>query len=95
VPVHPDDCFAASFRHVFAHGYGGSHYAYRWAEVIGADLFSRFAADGILNPATGRDYAKKVLSRGNEQHPADLVRDFLGRDVSLDSLLRCDGIAEN
>jgi hypothetical protein len=36
-----------------------------------ADLFTRFAAEGVLNPATGRDYAEKVLPRApNANRPA-------------------------
>jgi oligopeptidase A len=95
VPIHQDDCYMASFLHIFSHDYSVGYYSYKWAEAIEADLFSRFAADGILNPATGRDYAEKVLSRGNEDHPAQLVRGFLGRDSSLDAMLHRDGLAHN
>jgi Zn-dependent oligopeptidase len=33
-----------------------------------------------------------VLSAGAERDPADLVRDFLGRDLTLDALLTRDGV---
>jgi Zn-dependent oligopeptidase len=92
VPVHPADATAAHFRHIFAGHYGAGHYAYQWAGVMDADLFTRFAAEGALNPATGRDYAEKVLSAGAERDPADLIRDFLGRDMALDALLARDGV---
>ena len=94
VPADPADATAAQFRHAFAGNYGAGHYAYQWAGVLDANLFTRFAAEGILNPATGRDYAEKVLSAGAERDPADLVRDFLGHDISLDALLARDGIRE-
>jgi oligopeptidase A len=92
VPVDPADATAAHFDHIFAGGYGAGHYAYQWAGVLDADLFTRFAAEGVLNPATGRDYADTVLSAGAERDPADLVRDFLGREISLDALLARDGV---
>jgi Zn-dependent oligopeptidase len=58
-----------------------------------ADLFTRFAAEGILNPATGRDYAERVLAPGAERDPSNLIRDFLGRDVTVQALLVRDGVA--
>ena len=93
VPVDPADATAAHFHHIFAGGYGASHYAYQWAGVMEADLFTRFAAEGILNPATGRCYAERVLAPGAERDPSDLIRDFLGRDVTVQALLVRDGVA--
>ncbi|HEX2307076.1 MAG TPA: M3 family metallopeptidase [Jatrophihabitantaceae bacterium] len=93
VPVDPADATATQFHHIFAGEYGASHYAYQWAGVMDADLFTRFAAEGILNPATGRDYAERVLAPGAERDPADLIRDFLGRDVTMRALLDRDGVA--
>src|SRR6266498_3430938 len=87
VPVDPADATAAQFHHIFAGHYGAGHYAYQWASVMDADLFTRFTAEGILNPATGRDYAQKVLSAGAERDPADLIRGFLGRDLNLHAVL--------
>jgi Zn-dependent oligopeptidase len=93
VPVDPADATAAQFHHIFTGGYGGGHYAYQWAGVLDANLFARFAAEGVLNPATGRDYAEKVLSPGAERDPAELVRDFLGHGVVVAAALTRDGVA--
>ena len=92
VPVDPVDATAAQFRHVFVNEYGASHHAYQWAGVMDADLFSRFAAEGILNPATGRAYAEGVLAYGAERDPSDLIRGFLGRDVTVQAMLERDGV---
>jgi oligopeptidase A len=92
VPVEPDDATLAQFGHLFGGNYGGGHYTYTWATVLAADLFTRFAAAGVLDPATGRDYAARVLAPGAERDPADLVRDFLGRDPGLAALLAEDGV---
>lgn len=81
-----------NFTHIFAGGYYGAYYSYQWAEVIEADLFSRFEKEGVLNPKTGRDYRDKVLARGDEVDPDVLVRDFLGRDSTPDALLRRSGL---
>ena len=73
----------AAFGHL--DGYSAIYYTYRWSKVIADDLFTRFAADGLRNPATATDYRRLVLGRGGTLPAAQLVRDFLGRDVSLDA----------
>jgi oligopeptidase A len=92
VPLDPADATATEYGHVFGGHYGAGHYAYSWAGVLAASLFTRFAAEGLLNPVTGRDYATRVLAPGAERDPAAMVRDFLGHAPSLAALLARDGI---
>jgi Zn-dependent oligopeptidase len=51
-------------------------------------MFTRFAREGILNPATGRAYRDLILAPSGTEEPDTLVRRFLGRPVSDAAFLR-------
>ncbi|HSI57686.1 MAG TPA: M3 family metallopeptidase [Ideonella sp.] len=72
--------FPAGFGHV-AGNYAAGYYGYLWSLVVAMDLRTAFAADR-LDPAVGKRYRDKVLSQGGQRPPEQLVRDFLGREMS-------------
>ena len=85
-------CTATNFSHIFGGGYASGYYGYKWAEVLDADIFSRFKADGIFNEATAAAFRREVLSRGGTEHPAVLFRRFMGREPDPQALLKRMGL---
>ena len=48
--------------------------------------------DGILNAETGRAFRREILAKGNSEDPAQLFKNFMGREPDPDALLKRDGL---
>jgi len=99
LPILEEDRFLCSFSHIFAGGYSAGYYSYKWAEIMSADAFSAFEEIDLNNKdevaKVGRRFRNTVLAKGGSQHPAEVFREFRGRDPSADALLRHNGITQN
>ncbi len=73
----------ASFGHL--EGYSALYYTYMWSLVIARDLYARFLEEGLFNKALAAHYRDTILAPGGTKNAAQLVRDFFGRDYTLDA----------
>ena len=81
---------STAFTHIFAGGYASGYYGYKWAEVLDADVFSKFKQNGIFDKQTAEAFRREILSKGGTEHPAVLFRNFMGRNPDITALmLRC------
>ncbi|MDX1491361.1 MAG: M3 family metallopeptidase [Pseudohongiellaceae bacterium] len=87
--------FENSFSHIFAGGYAAGYYSYKWAEVLSADVFSKFANQGVFNAQVGSLFLESLLSRGGGADPLELFVNFMGREPELSALLKQDGLLPN
>ena len=84
----PEPCDLRAAPHCMSDTYAASYYTYAWSEALAADMFSKFKAEGVLNPATGAAYRKAILTPGSSKPAAEMFRNFMGRDPNPDALLQ-------
>lgn len=80
-----------AFGHVFSGGYAAGYYGYKWSEELDADAFSAFKKNGIFDKKTAAKFLK-MMKAGGTVDPAELYRDFRGRDATSEALMIRDGI---
>ncbi len=93
--LYPDvaeNCMSTSFSHIFQGGYSSGYYSYKWAEVLDADAFAYFKAQGIFNTEVATKFKKHVLSKGGTEHPMVLYKRFRGQEPKPDALLKRAGL---
>lgn len=83
-----------SFTHLFDGGYAAGYYGYAWAEVLSADAFEAFEAQGLFDPATCRRWCEEVLATGGSRPALDSFKAFRGRAPRIDAFLRHNGLVD-
>lgn len=92
-PVPDFNRFAHAFTHIFAGGYAAGYFSYKWAEVLSADAFDRFAQDGLFDRAAGDSFRSEILEQGGSRDAMISYVAFRGREPSVAALLRQAGLA--
>lgn len=80
------------FRHIFSGEYSSGYYSYIWAEVLDADAFEAFKANGVFDPATAKSLRENILERGDTEDPMVLFKRFRGAEPSIEPLLKKRGL---
>jgi len=83
---------SCSFGHIFAGGYAAGYYSYKWAEVLDADAFEAFKEKGLFDADVAKSFKENILEKGGSVDPAELYKQFRGRDPEPDALLRRAGL---
>ncbi|MBO4587704.1 MAG: M3 family metallopeptidase [Bacteroidales bacterium] len=94
LPVVKGAISSPAFTHIFSGGYAAGYYGYKWAEVLDADIFSKFKKEGIFNKKTATDFRNMILSRGGSDDPSVLFRNFMGRDPDNTAFLIRSGFVK-
>jgi thimet oligopeptidase len=77
----PGTHFYTNFGHL--NDYSAIYYTYQWSLAIATDMFTRFKEQGLRNVEVAGAYRDIVLGSGGTRPAAELVTEFLGRDISF------------
>ena len=94
IPFHTkfdeDNHMYCAFGHLT--GYGACYYSYLYSKVIAIDIFSKIKPQGLLNGEVGRHFSDIVLRPGGSKEPAQMIKEFLGREPNQDAFLKDMGL---
>jgi peptidyl-dipeptidase Dcp len=79
-----------AFGHIFSgDGYSAGYYVYIWADTLSADSIEAFRAAGsMFDPAVSKKFHDTIMSVGGSVAPEQAFRNFRGRDVDTNALMR-------
>ena len=82
------------FLHIWGDEYGAGYYAYLWSEMLDDNAFQWFEDHGGLTRANGDRFRQMVLSRGNTQDLPKMYAAWLGKEPSIEPMLKYRGLAQ-
>jgi thimet oligopeptidase len=74
----------AAFTHLV--GYTSNYYTYLYDKVMALEFFAEFDKKNLIDGPVAMRYRREVLEPGGSKPAAELVKGFLGREVSMDAL---------
>ncbi|MEC7681015.1 MAG: M3 family metallopeptidase [Planctomycetota bacterium] len=83
------------FMHIFSSdSYSAGYYSYLWSDALTADAAEKFSEAGsFYDEAVARSLHDHIMSIGDTIDPAEGFREFRGRDVDTEALLRKRGFS--
>ena len=93
-PEVSENCMSTAFSHIFQGGYSSGYYSYKWAEVLDADAFDYFKANGIFNKEIATSFKENILSKGGTENPMTLYKRFRGKEPNSEALLKRAGLLQ-
>jgi peptidyl-dipeptidase Dcp len=81
------------FAHVWSGDYAAGYYAYLWSEMLDDSAYQWFEDHGGLTRANGDRLRQMVLSRGNTEELRKMYADWLGKEPSIESMLKDRGLS--
>jgi thimet oligopeptidase len=92
LPIDPNTAFVAYFGHLA--GYDAGYYGYAWADAIAADMATVFeqSPNRFLDKTAGMKLRNEIYAPGGSRDIDVSIRNFLGRDRSIQPFLKTLGI---
>lgn len=86
IVLDPDTHPQSSFVHFI--WYRAKYYSYMWSKVMALDVFAKLKEEHL----SGKRFADLVLSKGGSKNPNVLIKNYLGRESSMDAFLSILGM---
>lgn len=80
------------FSHIWSTGYAAGYYAYLWSEMLDDAAYQWFEEHGGLTRANGDRFRKMILSRGNTEEPGKMYAEWLGKEPTIEPMLKERGL---
>jgi peptidyl-dipeptidase Dcp len=80
------------FLHIWGDDYAAGYYAYLWSEMLDDNAFQWFEDHGGLTRANGERFRQMVLSRGNTEDLEKMYAAWLGKEPSIEPMLKYRGL---
>jgi peptidyl-dipeptidase Dcp len=80
------------FAHAWGGGYAAGYYAYLWAEMLDHAAYQWFEDHGGLTRANGDRFREMILSRGNTEELGRMYATWLGKEPTIQPMLKYRGL---
>jgi peptidyl-dipeptidase Dcp len=80
------------FSHIWNTGYAAGYYAYLWSEMLDDAAYQWFEDNGGLTRTNGDRFRHMVLSRGNTEDLGKMYAAWLGKEPTIEPMLKDRGL---